>query len=201
MFVENLGGHKLPTAYPSRRAWLRFIVRDRNHQTIFESGALNPDGPFRATTMMPIPPASSHITRKSPAASRWKSTKRIMQDQDGHVTTGLLSAVETLRTTACCLTASINRPLIKILLSMEKRWRMLALPARGAACAIDPTAGAQGPFEITAELWYQPIGYRWANNLKRYNSATEPRRFTWLLYDSIRVRYRGHVGARNLYSL
>ena len=26
--VENLGGHKLPTAFPSRRAWLHVVVRD-----------------------------------------------------------------------------------------------------------------------------------------------------------------------------
>jgi hypothetical protein len=24
---------------------------------------------------------------------------------------------------------------------------------------------AKGPFTIEAELWYQPIGYRWAHNL------------------------------------
>jgi hypothetical protein len=29
---------------------------------------------------------------------------------------------------------------------------------------------------VQAELLYQPIGYRWANNLKKYDAA-EPRRF------------------------
>jgi hypothetical protein len=38
--------------------------------------------------------------------------------------------------------------------------------------------GVQGPFRVEVELWYQPIGYRWANNLKPYNDAAEPRRFT-----------------------
>jgi hypothetical protein len=37
--------------------------------------------------------------------------------------------------------------------------------------------GAQGPFRIEAELCYQPVAYRWAMNLKRYD-AEEPRRFT-----------------------
>jgi hypothetical protein len=25
--------------------------------------------------------------------------------------------------------------------------------------------GAPGPFSVEAELWYQPVGYRWAHNL------------------------------------
>jgi hypothetical protein len=33
----------------------------------------------------------------------------------------------------------------------------------------------QGPFHVEAELWYQPIGFRWAHNLEPYK-AEEPQR-------------------------
>ena len=39
--------------------------------------------------------------------------------------------------------------------------------------AVDPAAG---PFTVVAELWFQPIGYRWAENLAPYD-APETRRF------------------------
>jgi hypothetical protein len=42
--------------------------------------------------------------------------------------------------------------------------------------AVD-VGNAPGPFEIEAELWFQPISYRWAANLQPYN-AEETRRFT-----------------------
>jgi hypothetical protein len=37
------------------------------------------------------------------------------------------------------------------------------------------TGNAQGPFTIDAELFFQPISYRWAENLKKYD-AMEPKR-------------------------
>ena len=40
-----------------------------------------------------------------------------------------------------------------------------------------PLGQAQGPFRVEAELWFQPISFRWAANLKAYNAA-EPQRFT-----------------------
>ena len=38
------------------------------------------------------------------------------------------------------------------------------------------TGTAQGPFVVSAELWFQPIAYRWAENLRGYD-APETRRF------------------------
>jgi hypothetical protein len=43
--------------------------------------------------------------------------------------------------------------------------------------------GTQGPFRVEVELWYQPIGFRWAHNLGTYD-AGEPRRFV-SYYDSM----------------
>ena len=42
--VTNNTGHKLPSAYPSRRVWLQLTVRNGNNQVIFESGAPDTNG-------------------------------------------------------------------------------------------------------------------------------------------------------------
>ncbi len=41
--MENISGHKFPTAYPSRRFFVELIVFDANNQIIFHSGALDED--------------------------------------------------------------------------------------------------------------------------------------------------------------
>lgn len=40
--VTNLTGHKLPTAFPSRRLWLHLRATGGDGKTVFESGARNP---------------------------------------------------------------------------------------------------------------------------------------------------------------
>lgn len=42
--VENLSGHKFPTAYPSRRAWLELKVEDESGNILFHSGAWDGTG-------------------------------------------------------------------------------------------------------------------------------------------------------------
>jgi hypothetical protein len=44
VLIENLSGHKFPTGFPSRRAWLHVVVKNRDNETVFESGNWNSNG-------------------------------------------------------------------------------------------------------------------------------------------------------------
>ncbi|TNF27701.1 MAG: T9SS type A sorting domain-containing protein [Bacteroidetes bacterium] len=41
--LENLAGHKFPSGYPARRAFVEFLVLQENGDTLFQSGVLQPD--------------------------------------------------------------------------------------------------------------------------------------------------------------
>jgi hypothetical protein len=176
--VQNLSGHKFPTAYPSRRAWLHVTVKDRNGQIVFESGALNPDGSITGNDN------DADKYRFEPHYTEVNSPDQvqiyedIMVGPDNFPTTGLLTAVRFIKD---------NRLLPK---GFDKRTVEQEIAPQGEAMNdADFVAGgdkirysvalnaAQGPFQVEADLWFQPISFRWANNLKSYN-AMEPQRFT-----------------------
>ena len=183
--VENLSGHKLPTAYPSRRTWLHLVVRDGSGQSIFESGAVNPDGSIQGNDN------DADASRFEPHYTEIRGRdevqiyESIIGDANGRVTTGLLNGVRYLKD---------NRLLPR---GFDKRKTEPDTATIGGALEDADFIGAsdritysvaagnaQGPFAVEAELRYQPIGFRWAENLKAYNQAAEPRRFT-SYYDSM----------------
>jgi hypothetical protein len=175
--VANLGGHKLPTAYPSRRAWLRVVVRDRDGRVAFESGAFRPDGSIEGNDN------DASADRHEPHYTRIERPDQVqiyesvLEDADGRVTTGLLTGVAYTKD---------NRLLPD---GFDKGSAPDDIAVRGAAAAdrdftqagdrIEyriPVDAARGPFRVEAELMYQTIGFRWAENLKAYD-AFETRRF------------------------
>jgi hypothetical protein len=183
VLVKNLTGHKLPTAYPSRRAWLHVTVTGADGRVVFESGKLNADGSIAGNAN------DADATRYSPhytlitKPDEVEIFEPILGDSQGHVTTALLSTTQYLKD---------NRILPA---GFDKQTAPVDVAVHGKA-ADDPdfaagscvthykiAAGAAGPWQIAAELLYQPIGYRWAHNLAPYQ-ADETQRFTHYYEDA-----------------
>ncbi len=176
VLVENLTGHKLPTAYPSRRVWLHLTVKDRSGRTWFESGALNPDGSIKGNINDADPTRYEPHYREITSSEQVEIYETILKDAQGKVTTGLLNAITYLKDNRL-LPSGFEKA------SAEQDIRVIGEAAddpnfndKGSlvrySVAVDPLAG---PFHIEAELWYEPIAYRWAHNLGPYQ-AQEPQR-------------------------
>lgn len=175
--VQNLAGHKLPTGYPARRAWLHLTVHDRSGRQIFESGGLTAGGRIQGNA------GDADATQFEPhyteirAADQVQIYESIMADTAGAPTTGLLTAVRYLKD---------NRLLPR---GFDKASADADIAVVGGAAQdsdfsaggdrvryrVD-VAGSDGPFAVNVELRFQPIGFRWAQNLKPYASV-ETRRF------------------------
>ncbi len=184
VLVENLTGHKLPTAYPSRRAWLHVLVEDQNGREVFESGRLQPDGSIAGNDNDSDPARFEPHYREINSPDQVQIYEPILRDQGGRVTTGLLSTVAYIKD---------NRLLPR---GFDKNNATKDIAVVGAAAEDPdflggsdrvayqaPLGGASGPFHVVVELWYQPIGFRWAHNLASY-AEPEPQRFV-RYYDSM----------------
>ena len=177
--IRNLSGHKLPTAYPSRRAWLHVTVRDKDGRTVFESGAVSPDGSIvgndNDADALTFEPHYRQVTQ----AGQVQIYESVLTDTAGKVTTGLLSATRYVKD---------NRLLPD---GFDKGTAGPDFAVYGDATADPDFAGggdrvtyavpvprAGAPYEVTARLLFQPIAFRWARNLQRHAGAAEVQRFT-----------------------
>jgi hypothetical protein len=177
--VENLGGHKLPTAYPSRRAWLHVTVLDKNGKAVFESGALKPDGSIDGNDNDADPQRFEPHYSVIDKPDQVQIYEDILGGADGKVTTGLITAVNYLK----------DNRLLPHGFDKQSAERDIAVVGDAAKdpnftdtghriLYRVPVQPAQGPFRVEVELCYQPVGYRWAHNLKPYGAqAMEPGRF------------------------
>ena len=175
--VENLTGHKLPTAFPSRRAWLHVVVTAADGRIVFESGKLNPDGSIAGNANDADPARySPHFTRIA-TADQVQIFEPILGDSQGHVTTGLLSATQYLKDNRI-LPAGFDKSTASHDIAVQGEAAADSDFAAGSSTThyAVSTNGAAGPFKVAAELIFQPVGFRWAHNLASFQ-ASEPQRF------------------------
>jgi len=173
--VANLAGHKLPSAYPSRRAWLHLTVRDGNGDLLFESGALNADGSIKGNDNDTDAAAYEPHYELISDAGQVQVYEPILGDHRGAVTTSLISGVSYLKDNRLLPTG------------FNKATAHDDIAAYGGASddgdfiggfdrvVYEVALDTAGPLTVSAELWYQPIGYRWAHNLADTDSAETDR--------------------------
>lgn len=177
VLVTNVTGHKLPTGYPSRRVWLHVAVVDSAGRLVFESGALGLDGRITGNDNDEDPlrfePHFAEISRPDEV----EIYEAIIGDAAGAVTTGLLKGTNYLKD---------NRLLPRGFDKASADADIAVVgDARGDGDFRDGSdrvrytvdaAGSEGPYQIDVSLRFQPIGFRWAENLAPYQSH-ETQRF------------------------
>jgi nitrate/TMAO reductase-like tetraheme cytochrome c subunit len=175
--VRNFAGHKLPTAYPSRRVWLNLTVRNQDGQIIFTSGELKQDGSIEGNDNDADPERYEPHYNVIENQQQVQIYESIMVNHQAQVTTSLLSGVRYIKD---------NRILPR---GFDKTTAHEDISIRGAAAEdsnfndkgdfVSYSIGidnSRGPFLVKVMLWYQPIAYRWAKNLASYD-AMETKRF------------------------
>jgi hypothetical protein len=176
--VSSMTGHKLPTAYPARRVWLHVVATDANGAVVFESGAQRPDGAIVGNDNDADAARFEPHYAEIRAADQVQIYESIMVDAAGKVTTGLLRGVTY---------AKDNRLLPR---GFDKASADAEVAVHGDALQdqdfvaggdrvryrVDLGRAPAGAVHVKAELMYQAVGYRWAENLRAYD-APEIQRF------------------------
>jgi hypothetical protein len=175
--VDSQVGHKLPSGFPSRRVWVHLQVTDAAGEVVFESGGWDPNGSIVGndndldeTTFEP-----HYDVISNPA--QVQIYEAVMGDVDSAVTTTLLRGSVYLKDNRL-LPAGFDKTTVSSDIAVYGKAAQDANFIGGSdqvRYQVD-LGDATGPFTVIVELLYQSIGYRWAQNLNRFD-ATEPQRF------------------------
>jgi hypothetical protein len=176
--VVNNSGHKFPTGYPSRRAYLHVLVKDAAGATVFESGRVKPDGMVVGINADTDPRKFEPHFNTLRRAWQVQVYEAVMGDTDGKVTHSLLRAASYLK----------DNRIPPAGFDKESVPADIAVVGKAAADS-DFTGGADtvryrlplsavAPLTVQVELNYQAIAFASFRQLR--DSADDPaiRRFT-----------------------
>ncbi|MCP3903198.1 MAG: hypothetical protein GY715_06125 [Planctomycetes bacterium] len=172
--VTNLSGHKFPTGHPTRRAWIRVEVRDRDGRSIFVSGAHDGQGRivdgFNQLASDRVgggfQPHHTVIDR----AGQVQVYEAVMADANGDVTFSLMQATRNLKD---------NRLLPRGWSADHVHGAETApvgvsdtdfLGGRDDVVYSVPTGASAGPWTVEVTLLYQVLGARFAGELLAWDT-------------------------------
>jgi hypothetical protein len=182
--VSNLAGHKLPTAYPSRRAWLHVVVTDANRRVVFESGAITPTGAIAGNDNDEDASRYEPHHRVVTNPGQVQVYEAVMGDTHGAVTTGLLTAVRYLKDNRLLPSGFDKGTASKDVAVVGDALLDESFVAGHDRVRFEMGVGdAPGPLTVVVELNYQSIAFRWARNLGAHTTPEASRFLSY--YDAM----------------
>lgn len=176
VWLRNKAGHKFPSGYPARRAYIEFVAVNEQGDTIFTSGLLQPDYEVEGQNATYEP---HYNTINDP--EQVQIYEQVMADVNGDVTTVLERASATIKD---------NRLVPKGFTNTHYAYDTCAV--EGAATAdsnfnLDdsgaqgsgtdevfyhvPTSGYAGDLHVTARVYYQSAPPKWMEEMFSMSST------------------------------
>lgn len=150
--ITNLTGHKFPTGYPNRRAWLYVKVVDAAGKLVFESGKPGADGEIVGLASGTMP---HHDTISLPTQVQIYET--VMGDVRDNPTRRLMHAARYLkdnRILPAGMSPAVTDPDIKVVgVGSDANF----IGGSDRVTYVVNTTGFTGPFNVSVELLYQSV--------------------------------------------
>ncbi|MCB9354880.1 MAG: hypothetical protein H6575_09985 [Lewinellaceae bacterium] len=158
--LVNKAGHKFPSGYPSRRAWVEFEVKNAAGETVFHSGGMAPDYslPDEAPNFEPHhntigDPGQVQIYELVPGDVNGQFTNLLERGHAGLKDNRLVpqgfSLDDPVYDTTTVIGAALNDPDFNL---------------SGGSDVVHyriPVNGYTGALKVTARLWYQSLPPKW----------------------------------------
>jgi hypothetical protein len=164
--IRNKAGHKFPTGFPSRRAWIHFIARDAGGKVMLESGGFTPSGSIMGNRADSDSKGYERHYDIIDGSDKVQIYEGIMKNPGGAITYTLLEAGDFIKD---------NRLLPK---GFHKDRADPLIAVKGSAANDEDfidgsdfitylveTSGFQPPYTLTAELLFQTVSYRFLRDL------------------------------------
>lgn len=174
--IANRAGHRFPSGYPSRRAFVRFVVRDVAGDTVFASGTtdathevIGHDAPYEP---------HHDVIR---AEDEVQIYELVMGDVNGHTTTVLERAMDPLKDNRLVPIGfatshpSYDTTRIAGVSTADIDFNRDVFGEEGSGTDVVhfhiPVTGVTGALLAKAEIFYQPIPPAWNAELFAFNST------------------------------
>lgn len=174
--LQNLAGHKFPSGYPARRAYIQFIVQNEQMDTLFASGLLNSN-----YELIGIDPAYEphHTIISNP--NQVQIYEQVMGDVNDNVTTVLERAKTALKDNRIppegfsIFHPSYDSVRISGLAALDVNFNYQnGIEGSGSDDVYYhiPMGGYFGALNISVFVYYQPVPPRFLTEMFSYSSAS-----------------------------